>query len=56
MLTGWVLWIAVIINGERYEALPAVYDTAEECELARKLYGDSVDDSACYYGTVKQNK
>lgn len=52
MVTGWVLWIAVLVNGEVYEALPAVYDTEAACQTAQKLYGDTVLDSDCYFGKV----
>lgn len=54
MFSAIGLYIAVIINGEVWEAVPAVFPTVQGCLDAQKLYTkDIVLESGCYKGTFK---
>ena len=51
IITGFALYIAVLVNGEEYEAIPAVYSTVEECLENEKLYtAEIVEASSCFHG------
>jgi len=52
MKTGFILWIAVLINGQVYERVSHPFPTKAACETARKHYKPMVVDSRCYPGTV----
>jgi len=52
MFTAIGLYIVVMINGQEYEAIPAVFDNEEQCLEAEKQYTkDIVVESGCFEGT-----
>lgn len=55
MVTGFILWISVLINGQVYERVSQPFPTRAACEKVRKHYKPMVIKSLCYYGSVKAN-
>lgn len=51
MFNAFALYIAVIINGQVWEAIPVVYETETQCLSAQEMYKDIVIDSHCFKGT-----
>lgn len=45
----FALWIAVMLNNEVHESIPAVFDTFEECSNYEQQYKEIVMESQCYY-------
>lgn len=61
MFTAYALMVSVIINGEVYESVPAVFDTKQEClayeKAVTKDHASAYYETACFKGTFKtENK
>lgn len=55
----FALWIAVALNGQLYEAIPALFKTKEDCQEYRTLYNGHAESSKCFYipsHLVRHNK
>lgn len=48
----WGLYIMVVINGQQWEAVPAVFDTQEECIVYAQQYVGVVQDMDCFHGLL----
>lgn len=56
MFTAFGLMVAVMINGEVYESVPAVFDTEQECLSYEQTVTKDYYETACFKGTFKENK
>lgn len=56
MFNAFALYIAVIINGDVWEAVPMVYETEAQCLSAQEMYKDIVVDSQCFQATYVNKK
>lgn len=56
MFTTFGLMVAVMINDEVYESVPAVFDTKQECLAYEKTITKDYYETSCFKGTFKTEK
>jgi hypothetical protein len=57
VISAFALMTVTIINGEKYEAIPAVYDSYKECRIAEDKITKNYYETSCFYSTaIKVNK
>ncbi len=57
IIAAYALMTVTIINGEKYEAIPAVYDSYKECRIAEDKISKDYYKTSCFYSpAIKVNK
>lgn len=57
IIAAYALMTVTIINGEKYEAIPAVYDSYKECRVAEDKITKDYYETSCFYSpSIKVNK
>lgn len=57
IIAAYALITVTIINGEKYEAIPAVFDSYKECRVAEDKITKDYYETSCFYSTAtKVNK
>lgn len=57
IIAAYALMTVTIINGEKYEAIPAVYDSYKECRVAEEKITKNYYETSCFYSpAIKVDK
>jgi hypothetical protein len=54
MFTAFGLMVVVIVNGEKYESVPQVFDTKKECIAYEKTVTKNYYETKCFKGVFKK--
>jgi hypothetical protein len=56
MVSAFGLLVVVLVNGERYESVPAVYASYEDCIRAEQKIREKYHETSCYKGLFRTPK